>query len=787
MSTQYDMSEENSETLSISDLLAILLDEWKTVVIPAVLVIVMSGAYLITAVPRYQAVGIIQVSTQDGSSASAILELSGMGSPSVSDTEVEILRSQRIMQQAANALNLNIHQNISSTTMDLGVTLKGHSPLDKNVRELRKSISGLVVEDWVEKSLPATFTLRKDGCLLAKVGSSKKVLCAQQMFNAQGVRFLYDGNSKMEVAKKIAVAIIPNDKLVDSLRNKLSVSTIGGRKDTSLVRISFVQEDRTLAKEYINQLMDAYMNFALDWQTDRADKSAAFIEKQMESIRISLEETEADLQDFLETSGAVMLPDQAKVLIEEGSQMDLELKKLRIQEDMMKRVSFQIEQAKKRGDSVSITGDFILGDELMVRAISSLNDLQMTRESLLADYTPSHPKIVQLNSEIIRIHDQISHYVHGSRKRITERRKAIDGSLESIQGELAKFPEKERALSTLRRNQEVGQQLYTFLMTKLEESRILKASTTTDKRIIDNATTPYKKAFPKRRTVLLIAAFMGILLGVAAVFLRRAVDPKVRDEEEAKQAVSLPLFGTIPNLRVLGFDGEKSPLLDQIWSAPKGPGAESFRTLRTNIEFSQTSETPVKVIQVSSSEAGEGKSTVISNLAVSLAKAGNRVILADLDLRRPSQHKVWSILRAPGMSNFLSGRDELKLNELEKWGVRVVSAGYEPPESQRMLASTAFQELINEWRKEYDYILLDAPPLLVSDALVISKLCDLLLYVVRPKVVRRTALKMAHGTYQKMDLIKGLVINGALSRKGGYYHYYRGSYYGSKTTDTQET
>ncbi|MBN2342967.1 MAG: polysaccharide biosynthesis tyrosine autokinase, partial [Deltaproteobacteria bacterium] len=787
MSNSYDTHDDNSEALSITDLLAILLDDWRLVVGPAVLVILLAGVYLVMAVPRYQAFGILQVSTEDTSSASAILELSGMSAPSVSETEVEILKSQRIMQHAANQLNLNIHQPISSYTMDLGVTLKGKSPLNDDVRQLRKCIGGLRIADWVEQPVGAVFQLHKNGRLQVELDGVKRILAKDQMFSAKGVSMVYRGDGKMQVGEEISVAIIPNDQLVDSLRTKLSVTTIGGRKDTSLVKITFEHVDRALAKAYVNHLMDAYMDFALDWQTDRADKSAAFIEKQMDSIRKSLENTEEHLQKFLEESGAVMLPDQAKVLIEEGSKMDIELKKLRIQEDLMKQVSFQIEQAKKKGNSVSLTGDFIFEDELMVRAVSTLNELQLKREALLADFTPNHPQIVRLNAEIQRVHDQISNYVRGSRKRITERREAIDDSLEGIQEELAQFPEKERALSTLRRNQEVGQELYTFLMTKLEESRIMKASTTTDKRIIDGATTPYKKSFPKRKTVILMAAFLGILLGVAAVFVRRAIDPKVRDEEEAKNAVSLPVYGTIPNLKILGFDEEKGPMVNQIWDAPKGPGAESFRTLRTNIEFSQTTEKPVKVIQVTSSEAGEGKSTVLSNLAVSLAKAGNSVILADLDLRRPTQHRVWGVLRSPGISNFLSGRDELKRNDLEKWGVTVVSAGYEPPESQRLLASTAFQELLDKWREEYDYILLDAPPLLVADALVISKLCDLLLYVVRPKVVRRTALKMAQSTYSKMTLIKGLVVNGAVSRKGGYYHYYRGSYYGSKTTDTQES
>jgi Mrp family chromosome partitioning ATPase len=119
--------------------------------------------------------------------------------------------------------------------------------------------------------------------------------------------------------------------------------------------------------------------------------------------------------------------------------------------------------------------------------------------------------------------------------------------------------------------------------------------------------------------------------------------------------------------------------------------------------------------------------------------------------------------------------------------VHVVPAGHEPPESQRLLASESLAALVAKWRAEYDYILLDTPPLLVADSLVISRLSDMVLFVVRPRLCRRAAIKMASQTCRKMELVRGMVINGVLTRRGGYYHYYRGSYYGSKTTDTQES
>jgi capsular exopolysaccharide synthesis family protein len=391
--------------------------------------------------------------------------------------------------------------------------------------------------------------------------------------------------------------------------------------------------------------------------------------------------------------------------------------------------------------------------------------------------------VQRLGDEIRRVRAQVLEFVRASRERAGERGRSITSALDDIQTQLATFPEKERQMAAHRRGLEVSQELYAFLMTKLEESRILKASTTTDKRIIDLATTPYRRNQPRRVTTLLLAGILGLLLGVGAVFLRRAADPRLRDEEEAKQMAGLPLYGVIPDLKVLRMSGG----VEDLWKAPKGPAAEAFRTLRTNVEFAQVGDQPIRVIQVTSSEASEGKSTVISNLAVALAKAGHKVLIADLDLRRPVQHRIWAVPRTPGLSDHLAGRGTLSIREAAAWQVDVVTAGNEPPESQRLLASDRLAGLVNDWRGRYDYVLLDTPPLLVADSLVVSRLSDMVLFVIRPRVTRRAALRLAAQTHGRMELVKGLVINGVATRRGGYYQYYRGSYYGSKTTDTQES
>jgi capsular exopolysaccharide synthesis family protein len=776
---------EPQENVSISDYLMILLDEWRTLALPLLLVIAGAVAYLLLAVPSYRARGVIQVSSDDPTGAGRLLELTGMGRPCPVETEVEILRSHRIVAKACRELGLQLGCEIPRLTFDLGVSLGGESPLAEKLHRLRRSLKEVRVEDRIESSTEAVFSATEGGDLSIDFLDGSKPALAEsgENFSARGISLSVEPAIELRSGERLEVSILPDDMLVASMLEKLHVESIGGRKETNLVRVSAVHADRTVARDFVNALMDSYMGFALEWRTLRADRSASFIEKQLDAIRQNLEGAEQELQDFLEQSGAIALDEQAKELIRGGVQLDLELRKVRIQEDLLSSVTADIRRANRRGGPVSLTGDFLFEDQLLAEAIGALNELEIKREMLLAEVTETHPEVVRLHEEIRRVRDQVLEYVSSSRDRIREKRKQTAEALDGIQQKLAGFPDNQRRMAGIRRKLDVSQELYGFLMTKLEEARILKASTTTDKRVIDRATTPFRRSSPRMMLTLAFAGFLGLLLGVGAVFLRRAADPRIRDEEEAKELSELPLYGVIPDLKDLGSPGS----VDRVWDSPKGPAAESFRTLRTNVEFAQVGETRLQVLQVTSSEASEGKSTVLSNLAVALAKAGHSVLVVDLDLRRPVQHRIWSLPRTPGISDHLVGRARIALRRSDQWEISAVTAGNEPPESQRLLASDRLAELIAGWREEYDYVLLDTPPLLVADSLVISRLSDMMLFVVRPRTSRRAALRLAQQTHSRMEVVKGLVINGVTTRRGGYYHYYRGSYYGSRTTDTQES
>ncbi|MCU0664947.1 MAG: polysaccharide biosynthesis tyrosine autokinase, partial [Myxococcota bacterium] len=712
--------------LPLAEYLAILLDEWRLFLVPVVLSMLIALGYVLAATPTFQASGVIQVGEEGSGGASALLELMDAGKPSALDTELEILRSRFIVARTLDKLGMLVQTDSPPLTMDFGVTLHGRSPLQRGLVELRRSIVEVAQEPWYLGSSPLLFSPAANGMRVQTKDGRVEVLRPGGTYKGQGFAFTLASGSLPRLPCSIEAFIAPRHEVIDDVLNLLRVEPVGGgRRDTSLLRVSFTHPDKTVAANFVNTLMESFEEVALDWRTMSADRTAAFIEQQLEKLRIGLEASERELQAFIETNGAVMLPEQATELIRSSSELDVESRRLEVQEQLLSKVTASLSRAEKRGEQLALTGDFVAEDGLLSLAVSTLNKLELDRATLLAHVTESHPQVARVEEEIRRTRGQIEEYVRSSRQRIADHRRALSRSLRDVQVQLSAYPDKERQIVSLRRSLEVSETLYKYLMSKLEEAHIVKASTTTNKRIIDRAYLPTERFAPKRRTTFMLAVILGLLLGAGLIVARRTLDPRIRDEEEAKNIAGIPLYGAVPDIQVIQGNKADTGSLDTIWSAPKGPVAESFRTLRTNIEFAQVGGEPLKVIQVTSSEAGEGKSTVIANLATALAKAGEKVLLVDLDLRRPSQHRAWGLPRSPGISDHLVGRAALPILHVERHGVDVITAGHEPPETQRMLASERLGQLVKGWRESYDYVLLDTPPLIVADSLVISKLSDL--------------------------------------------------------------
>ena len=324
-------------------------------------------------------------------------------------------------------------------------------------------------------------------------------------------------------------------------------------------------------------------------------------------------------------------------------------------------------------------------------------------------------------------------------------------------------------LSQLRTTLELYQQIYISSIGSLETLRLTRAQNTPNVVQVETAVTPANPISPKPMQTALLAGGIGLLVTAGFGFLVEFLDDTIKTPDEVKEILELPVIGLIGELRKKSKD-EK--LGNYVAFHPRSPVSEAFRALRTNLEYSSVDE-PLRSILVTSAGESEGKTTVATNLAIVLAQSGKRVLLMDSDMRRPNVHGQFGIHNRVGLSDLVRGRLTLddvvrvlpEINNLD-----IITSGGLPPNPAELLGSERMRNIIEEMKSIYDVIILDSPPMLVSDAQILSTRIDGVIYVIVPGNTHSVAAKRPLEELQRINAnLLGVVMN-RIPRNRDYYY-----------------
>ncbi|AYL94589.1 GumC family protein [Mucilaginibacter celer] len=547
------------------------------------------------------------------------------------------------------------------------------------------------------------------------------------------------------------------------------------------LNLSYSNPDR--GRVILQKLMDVYLQNNLANKVRIADSTMKFIDRRLVVVGAELGKVEKNLEQYKVQNKISDINAQSKALIEGANAYQNKLNdnevQLAIANDLFKYVS-------DAANPQVVPSSLITKDMAFGTAINGYNEMLLRKEQLRMTLTDNSVVITNLDQQIELARKALLSSLNNYRNSLQVSQAAVKKQNAGIEDKITSAPTKERIYLDYAREQSLKQDLYLFLLQKREETAISQTATLSSCRILDNADADEKPFAPKKSLLYLIGLVAGICIPAAGISIKEMLNTRINTKADIDKHTSVPLFGEISR-------GEKR-VKSLVYNDARSTIAEEIRALRTSLKY-VTDTKNSNVIMFTSSMSGEGKSFISLNLANSIALTGKRVVLLELDLRKPKLLKnIGSANDEYGFTNYVISPDgcvDCLLNPSENNpNFFYISSGPVPPNPAELLMDDRLKNLIGDLKKRFDYVIIDTAPVgLVSDALIIEEFVDVTFYVVRQNYTLKTQLGIVndlHKTRKAKHMY--LIVNDIEMRTNnitGYGHGY-GSYgYGSPYDDNK--
>lgn len=598
-------------------------------------------------------------------------------------------------------------------------------------------------------------------------------------------------------------------RVLDQFRSRLSVEPV---RRSRLVTVSFESTDPQLAARVVNTLASSYIEQSLEARWNATQKASEWISQQLLGLKARVEKSEEELQQYARANGLLFLENteghSENIVHERLRQLQEEL--TRAQADRYQKESlFRLVETGNVDALPGVADNKVLQD-LVVR----LAEIRREHALLASTFSAEYPRVQQLQSQIDEMESVIArereraaqHLVNDYRAAM-RREELVRQAFDAQQAQADRAAERSVQYNILKREVETNKQLYEGLLQRLREAGVSAGLKASNVRIVDPAAPPKRPVKPRVLLNLSLALVLGLLLGTGGAFLQEYLDNTFKTVEHVERLLHVPALALIPasetsngaghfGWRALlgrnsGNGGRVLPA--RSWFRMDQPGqdhsilSEAFRGLRTSVLLS-TADHPPSTLQVASAQPAEGKTTVACNLAISLAQLGQRVLLVDGDMRRPSLHRVFGLDPGRGLVNVLTGngewRDVVQATEVES--LACVTCGPVPPNPAELLSSQRMKDLLQQARAVYGFVVVDSPPLLsVADGRILATQLEGVILVVRAGSTPRDMAQRAHTLIRAVGAsLIGLVLNAVDIRSDDAYGYHY-DYYG-EAAEAQE-
>jgi tyrosine-protein kinase Etk/Wzc len=608
-----------------------------------------------------------------------------------------------------------------------------------------------------------------------------------------------------------------NQEYLLSIERLKSMVEAEHQERTNIIDIKAVSKDPREASMIANAFAQAYREYNIQEKNKKTIETKNFIEEQLQSTSVKLKEAERNLQTFKEGYALISLDAQTQNILDKIYSVETEYEKIKTKRDEIASQLKLLENGGRDSRGKFKRVFFSAPPDSPVYGLKTrLSELFLKRQTLLINLTVKHPQVREVDDQIRAVIQETRKELDSLFRTYTIREQDLLEKLARLREENQRLPEKALKLIRLQREVELQASLYSQLKEKYQETLIQESSKVEEVSIVKPAvppTQPYN--IPSKLMIITTGIVMGLIIGVVFAFTLEMFDTSMGTIEDVEELMQVPVLGVIPFLqsgelpadRIERRDPGRTKMRDLVTHfKPESMGAEAFRALRTNLQFLRL-ETKGKLFLITSSFVQEGKTLNAINLSLTMAQAGNKVLLVDADLRKPLVHKAFGLAESPGLSDYVLGNycwkdatntisdvmlGEFGIDNILKTpgmdNLHVITAGTRPPNPSEILSSTRFREFLKEAAKDYNFVFIDSPPILpVADASGIATLVDGVFLVYKVGKVGRGVLRRAKSNLENVDAkLVGVILNGVKSDEGPEYYRYHSHYYYGQESDSKE-
>ncbi len=690
-------------------------------------------AYLKYAKRIYNVKAVVLVAQEDngaGAGANLLKSMKLMGQGSKVDDEMLVFSSQELCTQVVKQLGIN-HNYLED---------KGWYKPDKDHYNT-SPIEVIAPEEMFDtlSSVKFKIDLDKTGKADIKATSGKEKLA-----NVKGVTlpttlkttygtFAIKTTDRYKQGKPchITARLTGNQMLGERLNKRIKVKLAS--KKSNGINLNIAESNKSRGKDILNKLIELYNERGQHEKDEQAINTAKFIDERLALIYKGLTSSEADIESYKRAHKIVDPELQVKSAVAKQEITDRAIVKLETNKQLLGMVKDFVSNPANKHSYIP----FEVDSSAASGSIRAYNNLLTKRQELAQSAKGDNLALKQIDEQIETMHHNVLQGLNSSIKGVDLQLNKVRGQANATAGDLGQVPTQEREARELMRQQGIQNTLYTFLLEKREENALVLAATTPKGKIVDHAYSESTPISPNKMITLAMALLAGLMLPMLLVYMKDLFTTKFSNQEELEEISQVPFIGHIHHNRhntpLVVKDGKTSSIV------------ELFRYVRNNLQFLLNKEDD-KVILVTSSVSGEGKSFISTNIASSFALLGKRVALVGMDIRSPKLASMLDLNEMPGVTSYLS-RGDVSLDQIaqpckEVKGLDVFVGGAIPPNPSELLLSDRVKDFFNDLREHYDVIIVDSAPVAqVSDSFALDKYSNATVYVTRANYTRRNLIK----------------------------------------------